>query len=206
MLGACDSPAVETDAGLDATAEVGVDGGKADAHVEAAADVVAEAAPSDAGAPTDAGGPDVSYADASGCGYAEGGSQCNALPWPTTISVGCVSGVPAVDGGAIADGLYFMTQAEWDTTYFDGGCPSSTWASTVAVCGSTLQWFDINDVKSDYIGTLTISTAASQITFTQSCPSPQTPYSFSYSTDGTNLLVLFAFPKGPTLVMHFTRQ
>lgn len=195
-LQGCSSSNLAEDAGLDATIDASDDGSD---------DV---AAPSDAA--TDAGmGTDALVVDASGCPHAAeaGAMKCNTLPTPTKVPVGCLANPTPPSGGALADGLYLLTQADWDATNVDGGCPANqTHGGAIEICGNVIEWFDLDTVNSTFNGAFVFSAGATQLQLAQFCPGAATPYSVGYTSNGTDLVLSLTYPNGPTLVMHLTRQ
>jgi len=191
----CSSSTITDDAGADATTDAVVD--VSSAH---------DAAPGAEGGIADAKA-DAPVPDASGCSYSSDAGQCNSLPSPTKVAVGCASSPPPPSGGTVVDGVYVMTQADWDSSNFDGGCPANqTHGATLEICGDVLEWSDLDTTNSSFVGSFVFAPNGSQLPLTQFCPGASAPYSVGYTASGTDLWLWLTYPNGPTLRMHFTRQ
>ncbi len=204
----CDGAIGTDDASTaDASNDVGYDATTDVMPADATLDTWAFDASSDetSAPPTDAGTP-----DASACIYNEAGKgnpgYCNNLPESNLVNIGCVSSLPAAQGGTIVDGLYYLTSADWVSKADGGGCfANQTRRDTIEVCGNVMLWLDLDTVNSSYDGNMTFTTANDAITVVSYCSGGSPP--MPYTATSTTLTVELDYPNnGPTLLLTLTRQ
>jgi hypothetical protein len=192
-----------TDTTIDTSADVAFPDAALDsipADASDATDVVVADAANDA----DAGIYFDASPDASGCTYYSDAS-CTTIPKPVSINVGCVAAPPTPQGGTIVSGVYHLTQVDWNAQYFDGGCPaSSTWGGSLEICGNIIEHYDVNDVKSVFVGNHVYQTVSNQLELEQYCPSGPYFASFGYTATSTQVTINWGNPI--LLVETFTKQ
>ena len=202
--------AATVDTTIDTSSDVAVADAAADA-LDAAVDDALDSAVSDAlDATTD--GPQDADADvyfnaapdASGCTYYSDAS-CTTIPKPVSIDAGCVALPPIPQGGTIVPGVYHLTQVDWNEQYFDGGCPANTTrGGSLEICGNIIQDYDVNEVKSVFVGNLVYQTLGTQLEMNQYCPSGPYFASFGYTATATQIIINWGNPVG--LVETYTKQ
>lgn len=172
-------------------------------------DVLDAAAEADADADADVAetGLDASFdgiPDASGCTYYSDAS-CTTLPKPISIPVGCVATPPTPQGGAIAPGVYHLTQVDWNEQYFDGGCPTNTTrGGSMEICGNVIEHYDVNEVKSVFVGNLVFQTIGNMLDLEQYCPYGPYYALFGYTATSTQLTINWGNPVA--VIETFTKQ
>jgi hypothetical protein len=97
--------------------------------------------------------------------------------------------LPALGGGALADGTYTLTKYEW----FDNQMVLHMRRIVMAISnsGRTVQWLWQRDKEPDERRTVTVFTSGSNISMRASCPSGADLEWDRYGSDGTTL-VLFS--------------
>ncbi|HEY6463794.1 MAG TPA: hypothetical protein VIY73_26675 [Polyangiaceae bacterium] len=154
----------------------------------------------DAASSADAGGNEASASDAGAACHDLG----NAAPAITIQQV--VGDPPAPEGGAIADGTYWLTAATIYTGDGDAPGPSGSAHTTVRIAGTTM---DVAASGTPPTRTLTLTTNGTSITAADTCPDTETSQA-TYSATATTLV--FILPGGSddagtrTVVETYTKQ
>jgi hypothetical protein len=179
--------------------------------------------------PADAGTPD-GHAGADGGGAGEGGAGADAASEATASADAASSGdaasscndlanaapaitiqqvvgdPPAPQGGAIADGTYWLTAATIYTGEGDAPGPGGAGQTTIRITGSTM---DVAASGTPPTRTLTLTTSGTSITAADTCPDTDTSQA-TYSATATALV--FILPGGTddagtrTVVETYTKQ
>jgi hypothetical protein len=115
-----------------------------------------------------------------------GGTRCNDLDLAQASYINDVrgNGVPAMSGGAIADGTYVVTKYEWHNPI--NGLHMRRTVMTIA--GDRVQWAQHRDREKELRATATFTASGDRISFQMICGDEPLPWD-RYSASGGALLL-----------------
>jgi hypothetical protein len=140
-------------------------------------------------------GKDASSADASTDGSTTDAGTCTSLPNTASpvVRLYVVGDAPAMTGGAIADGIYDVTDAK---VYVGPTGPTGTTGLTekvsVKIAGTVMEAaVEISGAGASKTLTskVTLATNATALTTTQTCPTPGAPVASEYTATATTLTI-----------------